>query len=73
MYKTFWQHYAQQHAHHGGSALTVNPGPLFAAAVCLVVLMAWAAFQIQARCADCREWPVRCRCSRQHAHTDERR
>jgi hypothetical protein len=69
MYKAFWHQYVQQHSPHGGSALTVNPGPLFAAMVCLLVLLAWAAFQMQARCADCREWPVRCRCSREHSHT----
>jgi hypothetical protein len=67
MYKTFWHEYVAQHSDHGGTALTVNPGPLFAVLVCLIVLMAWAAFQMQLRCADCRAWPVRCRCSRERA------
>jgi len=70
MYKAFWHQYVLEHSHHDKSALTVNPGPLFAAMVCLIVLMAWAAFQMQSRCSDCREWPVRCRCSREHSPAD---
>jgi hypothetical protein len=72
MYKAFWHQYVLEHSQHSSSALTVNPGPLFAVTVCLLVLMAWAAFQMQARCSDCREWPVRCRCSREHSHADRR-
>jgi hypothetical protein len=70
MYKTFWQTYVAEHSHHTGSGLTVHPGPLFAVMVCLFVLTAWAAFQIQSRCADCSEWPVRCRCSSERSHAD---
>ena len=70
---SFRHSYLLQHTHHGGGGLTIHPGPLFAAVVCLIVLMAWAAFQMQARCGDCRAWPVRCRCSREHAHTNDRR
>lgn len=70
VYKAFWHQYVLEHSHHDKSALTVNPGPLFAAMVCLIVLMAWAAFQMQSRCSDCREWPVRCRCSREHSPAD---
>ena len=67
MYKTFWHQYVQRHSPHDGSTLTVDPGPLFAVMICLFVLMAWATYQMQSRCSDCREWPVRCRCSREHA------
>ena len=49
MYKAFWHQYVLEHSHHEKSVLTVNPGPLFAAMVCLIVLMAWAAFQMQVR------------------------
>jgi len=70
MYKSFWQNYVAEHSHHDGGGLTIHPGPLFAAVVCVILLMMWAAFQMQARCADCRAWPVRCRCSRPHSHAD---
>jgi hypothetical protein len=72
MYKAFWHQYVEQHSPHGGSTLSVSPGPLFAAMVCLFVLMAWATYQMQSRCTDCREWPVRCRCSEEHSHADHR-
>jgi len=71
MYQAFRHHYLQQHSHHG-STLTVHAGPLFGATVCLILLTAWAAFQMQARCGDCRAWPVRCRCTREQPRTDER-
>jgi hypothetical protein len=72
MYRSFWQNYVAEHSHNGGDGLTIHPGPLFAAVVCLIVLMAWAAFQIQARCGNCGAWPVRCRCPREHSHADRR-
>jgi hypothetical protein len=69
---SFRHTYLLQHPHHDGTGLTIHPGPLFATVVCLIVLMAWAAFQMQARCGDCRAWPVRCRCSSGHSHSDGR-
>ena len=66
MYKSFWQHYVHEHAGQG-SSLTVNPGALFAATLCLFVLACWAANQVQSRCGACGSWPVACRCSRERA------
>ena len=65
MYRHFWQQYVQEHAAHGHDTVTVNPGPLFAATLCLFVLLCWTAYQVQSRCVECRAWPVRCRCERE--------
>ncbi|HEX2378618.1 MAG TPA: hypothetical protein VHI30_13725 [Gaiellales bacterium] len=72
MYKSFWQSYVAEHSHDTGSGLTIHPGPLVAVMLCLFVLAAWAAFQIQSRCGECREWPVRCRCPHEHSPADRR-
>jgi hypothetical protein len=65
-YVHFWRHYVQAHA-SGGSGLTLDPAALVAASLCLFALAAWAAHQIQSRCASCGAWPVRCRCAEHRA------
>jgi hypothetical protein len=59
----FWHHYLLAHPSHG--VLTFHPADAFGAALCLMLIACWAAFQVQSRCGDCAALPVRCRCDRE--------
>jgi hypothetical protein len=59
----FWHTYVAQHPSASGG-ISVDPGMLFAACLCLFALALWAAYQSQSRCQTCGAWPARCRCHR---------
>jgi hypothetical protein len=62
-FEKFWHQYARQHPAHGGS-IHIDPATMFAIVLCLTILLAWCAFQIQGRCGECGSVPARCRCHR---------